>query len=244
MEDSGDDLYVMQYVFKGIIDDVVVKIGKSANPESRRKALESSQNFRVRLCAVFKGWGKHEHAVHQRLANQQSTDGAGKEWFNVSLPEAVKAISETVLEEASEERRNKRPRIEIEAEDALSGPAVASEPAPVDIPELEMEGEDSALDDDDVITEEGDVRPNGVLSPGQLSNLLRELQECRSQKGVPFIQNVYLEKIEKLMHHYRTTKTCPKGRVRARLPALKTIFDREFGRMPGEGLSSFVADVS
>jgi hypothetical protein len=244
MEDSGDDLYVMQYVFKGVIDDTVVKIGKSANPEARRKALESSQNFRVRLCAVFRGWGKHEHAVHQHLANQQSTDGAGKEWFHMSLLEAVKVISETVMEEASEERRTKRPRIELEAEEELSGKAVVSEPSRVDIPELEMDGEDSALDDDAGIIEEEDVHPNGVLSSRDLWRLQRELQECRSRNGVPLVQSVYLEKIEKLVKHYRVTNTHPKGRVRERLPALKAIFDREFGKMPGEDLSPFMADGS
>ena len=241
MDDFGDDLYVMQYVFKGIIDDSAVKIGRSVNPESRRKALESSQNFRIRLCTVFKGWGKYEHAVHQRLVKQQSTDGAGKEWFNVSLPEAVKAISETALEELSEERRNKRPRIEIEVDEALSDPVDDSDPAPVDLPESEMEGDDSALDDD--VIEEGDLQPNGVVSQQCLSKLLRALRECRSKSGVPFVPSVYLEKIEKLMQHYRATNTQPKGKVRLRLPALKAIFDREFGKMPGEDLFPLVADV-
>jgi len=241
MDDSGDDLYVMQYVFKGVIEDTVVKIGRSANPESRRKALESSQNFRVRLGAVFRGWGKYEHAVHQRLVKQQSTDGAGKEWFNVSLPESVKAISETVLEEASEERRNKRPRIEVDAEEALSDPGEDSDSAPVVLPEFELDGEDSALDDD--VMQEGNVRSNGVLSTQYLCVLLRELQECRSQKGTPLVQSAYLEKIEKLMQHYRATKTEPKGRVRLRLPALKAIFDREFGKMPGEDLFPLIADA-
>ena len=102
----------MQYVFKGVVDDSVVKIGRSARPEDRRKSLESCQNFRVKLCATFKGWGKYEHAVHHHLAHANSSDGAGKEWFNVSTAEAVREISETVLQAAAEERHAKRPRLE------------------------------------------------------------------------------------------------------------------------------------
>jgi hypothetical protein len=49
-----DDLYIMRYV--GILQDVL-KIGRSNNVESRRRALEACQNFHIEVLATFPGKG-------------------------------------------------------------------------------------------------------------------------------------------------------------------------------------------
>lgn len=90
------DLYVMQYIWGGLLDDSVVKIGRSDNPEGRRAGMESSQNFRMQLTAVFKGWGCHERAVHAHLVARRSRDGAGTEWFYLAASEAVREIGSVV----------------------------------------------------------------------------------------------------------------------------------------------------
>ena len=48
-EDGEDDLYVMEN--SRIPGEV--KIGRSSNPENRKKSLQASQNFRINLLAAF-----------------------------------------------------------------------------------------------------------------------------------------------------------------------------------------------
>ena len=90
-----DDLYIMKYV--GILQDVL-KIGRSNNPERRRKGLEACQNFHLELLATFPGKGFLEPEVHKRLAERRSTRGAGTEWFRIDLQGALDAVAKTTLD--------------------------------------------------------------------------------------------------------------------------------------------------
>jgi hypothetical protein len=89
----GDDLYVMRYI--GILPNVV-KIGRSANPETRRRTLETSQAFRVEIVAVFPQKGYLESEVHRRLSHRRSTRGAGTEWFDVDAQRALDTIVDVI----------------------------------------------------------------------------------------------------------------------------------------------------
>ena len=83
-----DDLYVMHY------NDQYdyVKIGRSKDVEKRRRDLESGHNFFVTVAAVFHSYGHMETIIHNQLQMFRSTLGAGKEWFNISKDQAIKAI--------------------------------------------------------------------------------------------------------------------------------------------------------
>ena len=87
-----DDLYVMQY--SDSFD--VVKIGRSRDVEKRRRDLESGHNFHVTISAVFPGSGCMEATVHKKLQMFRSSAGAGKEWFNISVEQAIVAIKWTL----------------------------------------------------------------------------------------------------------------------------------------------------
>jgi T5orf172 domain len=208
-----DDLYVMQYVLKGRLDDGAVKIGRSACPEARRSSLESCQNFRLQLSVVFKGWGKYEKAVHLRLAHVNSRDGAGKEWFNIGAAEAAKEIAATVLGEASE-RCAKRARTQNGAgEGARDGV-----PDPLE----------AGLASRGVVKEAARLRsprPPGVLSWRSRSWLVGELARRTTQKGAPLDEYVYARKVHQLVTHYKLTKTWPSLHVRARIPHLRELME-------------------
>ena len=87
---GADDLYILRYV--GILQDVL-KVGRSNNPEKRRRALEACQNFHLELLAIFPGKGHLEAAVHLRLEEHRSTRGAGNEWFRIDLQGALRAVA-------------------------------------------------------------------------------------------------------------------------------------------------------
>ncbi len=92
---ATDDLYIMRYV--GILQDVL-KIGRSSNPEKRRRGLEACQNFHLELLATFPGKGYLEPEVHKRLEERRSTRGAGTEWFRIDLQGALEAVAKASLE--------------------------------------------------------------------------------------------------------------------------------------------------
>jgi hypothetical protein len=85
----NDTLYVMQYSFRRDI----VKVGRSDNPECRRRQLERSQAFSVEILPTFPGQGALEGQVHEALAAHRNEEGAGREWFNVSAAQALAAIT-------------------------------------------------------------------------------------------------------------------------------------------------------
>ena len=86
--ETADDLYVMQN--SRISDEV--KIGRSINPETRRRSLQASQNYRMDILAVFPGVGHLEPLVHGMLAYCRVLDVPGREWFKCSPQTAFGAI--------------------------------------------------------------------------------------------------------------------------------------------------------
>jgi hypothetical protein len=78
----------MRYVFRRDI----VKIGRSRDPEKRRRELESGHAYHIELVATFPGQGSLEGKVHDALAPDRNRDGAGREWFNVTVEDAVLTI--------------------------------------------------------------------------------------------------------------------------------------------------------
>jgi hypothetical protein len=93
IEEQQDDLYIMRY--KDIRRDVV-KIGRSNDPEKRRRGLEACHDFQVEIVAVFPGWGHLEALVHDHLAQHRSRRGAGAERFRVSVQRATETITNAI----------------------------------------------------------------------------------------------------------------------------------------------------
>jgi len=90
-----DDLYIMRYVG---IRTGTLKIGRSSDAEARRENLESCQDFRIEIVALYPGWGHLERSIHTRLEKHRSTRGAGTEWFAVDLTTATTAVRAAILE--------------------------------------------------------------------------------------------------------------------------------------------------
>ena len=87
--DRSDDLYIMQYSN----DQTALKIGRARNVEHRRRQLESGHNFHMRVLATFPKRGHLEALVHSALKGVRCCEGAGKEWFEVSIEEAIDTIN-------------------------------------------------------------------------------------------------------------------------------------------------------
>jgi len=68
------------------------KIGRSCKIEERARNLTSSLPFDMVVLATFPGAGHLEEAVHDHLAARRNTDSNAREWFRVSLTDAVVAI--------------------------------------------------------------------------------------------------------------------------------------------------------
>ena len=94
-DDGEDDLYVMQN--SRILGEV--KIGRSSNPENRKRSLQASQNFRMNLLAAFPGAGHMEPRVHNMLAYCRVLDVPGREWFECSTQTAFAAIGTALAEQ-------------------------------------------------------------------------------------------------------------------------------------------------
>ena len=82
-----DDLYV----FGNSRLPGILKVGRSKDVEKRRRELQQSQPFHIITHAVFTRAGGIEYRVHQALAEFR-VDGAGREWFEVSLERALTEI--------------------------------------------------------------------------------------------------------------------------------------------------------
>ena len=87
-EEVADDLYVMQ----NSRISAEVKIGRSINPDKRRRDLQASQNYRINISAVFPGAGHLEPLVHDMLAYCRVRDVPGREWFKCTPQTAFGAI--------------------------------------------------------------------------------------------------------------------------------------------------------
>ena len=94
-------LYVMRYDF----DDSKVKIGKSHNPEQRRRCIEGQHDFLVETLCVFPTKGSLEKHVHKALKDVRSKKGKCKEWFKVPAKDAVAVVSKLLQAIEAEEAK-------------------------------------------------------------------------------------------------------------------------------------------
>ena len=69
----GLHLYVMQMDKTGAI-----KVGRSSNPEARRRSLQTGCAYEIRILLVADGQGHREKKLHKEMAKHRQ---AG-EWFN------------------------------------------------------------------------------------------------------------------------------------------------------------------
>ena len=90
------DLYIMER------SDAlgIVKIGSSSNPERRRRDLQQSHTFLMKLLAVFPGKGYLECKVHRRLSSLRVWTGTGREFFSLTPTEAFAMVSDILFEHA------------------------------------------------------------------------------------------------------------------------------------------------
>ena len=87
-----DDLYIMRYS----TNQKALKIGRSNDVQRRKRDLEGGHNFFMEVVAVFPGKGALERCIHARLKDKRSHIGAGTEWFNVSVTEAMVCIGDSL----------------------------------------------------------------------------------------------------------------------------------------------------
>ena len=85
----GQHLYIMR---RSDAPDKL-KIGRSNDPVNRAATLQSGHCFHVSVLAMFPNAGSKEQAVHAILQQRRTLEGAGIEWFNVSLSQALSAVS-------------------------------------------------------------------------------------------------------------------------------------------------------
>ena len=92
---EGDALYVLH----NSLAPHQSKVGRSKDPERRRRDMQASQNFTVHLDAVFPGRGWMEPLVHARLAPRRVPDVPGREWFEAPLADILKTVANCVCAE-------------------------------------------------------------------------------------------------------------------------------------------------
>ena len=92
---SPDALYIMEN--PRIPGEV--KIGRSQNPEERAKALSAGNNFRLVVKQTYEEKGFLEKTLHNRLKRRRVEEGAGIEWFRISVEQADLLIRAAILEE-------------------------------------------------------------------------------------------------------------------------------------------------
>ena len=71
--------------------DDTVKVGKSDDPYARCRQLQASQPYYVKPAATLPFCGNFEREVHDRVRCSRLNDGPGREWFRVSVAEALQA---------------------------------------------------------------------------------------------------------------------------------------------------------
>ncbi len=76
-----------------------IKVGRSRDPEERAKQLCAGQNYRM---IVRRTWGEKgflEKTIHHKLKRRRVEEGAGVEWFRVSVEQAETIIAATIIED-------------------------------------------------------------------------------------------------------------------------------------------------
>ena len=76
-----------------------IKIGRSMNPEERAKGLSAGNNFRLAVKHTYEEKGFLEKTLHNRLKRRRVEEGAGIEWFRISVEQADLLIRAAILEE-------------------------------------------------------------------------------------------------------------------------------------------------
>ena len=102
MEDSGSERPAFGthlYIFQNSSLPGLLKVGCSNDPAARAKQLESGHPFRIAQLAVCSNLGHLEHSVHHRLHPFRFGGGSGREWFAVSLADALRAVACAAEEE-------------------------------------------------------------------------------------------------------------------------------------------------
>ena len=76
-----------------------IKIGRSRDPEERAKQLCAGNNYRM---VVRRTWGEKgflEKTIHHKLKRRRVEEGAGVEWFRVSVEQAETIIAAAIIED-------------------------------------------------------------------------------------------------------------------------------------------------
>ena len=76
-----------------------IKIGRSRDPEERSKQLCAGNNYRM---VVRRTWGMKgflEKTIHHKLKRRRVEEGAGVEWFRVSVEQAETIIAAAIIED-------------------------------------------------------------------------------------------------------------------------------------------------
>jgi hypothetical protein len=87
------DLYIMAMSLDPEGSVHGLKVGRSANIPQRSACLSSCMPFTMLVLATFTGAGDREDVVHAALAHHRNTNGRGREWFHVSLPDMLHAVA-------------------------------------------------------------------------------------------------------------------------------------------------------
>ena len=91
--ENAPNLYVMCLSIDPLGDQYGLKIGRAFSAALRAQALRASMPFRVQVLAELYGLGHLEAQVHATLAGRRVVRGSGREWFHVSLSDALHAIA-------------------------------------------------------------------------------------------------------------------------------------------------------
>jgi hypothetical protein len=76
-----------------------IKIGRSHDPEERARQLSSGQNFRLVVKRSYGEKGFLEKTLHHKLKHRRVEQGAGVEWFKVSVDQADILIKAAIVED-------------------------------------------------------------------------------------------------------------------------------------------------
>ena len=76
-----------------------IKIGRPNNPEERAKQLSAGQNFRIVVKRSYGEKGFLEKTLHHKLKHRRVEQGAGVEWFKVSVDQADILVKAAIVED-------------------------------------------------------------------------------------------------------------------------------------------------
>ena len=88
-----DNLYIMCVETDPMGSQHGFKIGRAPCVDARANSLGTSMPFRIQVLVEYRGLGYLESNVHALLAQRRNDKGSGREWFYVSLSDAMHAIA-------------------------------------------------------------------------------------------------------------------------------------------------------